>query len=63
MAKKPKPIEQDTVKAWKRIFNDVFDNSPSRKENIEKLLKDASAGKVSAIKKKQDALAKIKRRA
>ena len=43
------------------VISDAFDGTPSRHDNINKVVDDAVRG-VDIVKKKQDELAKIKRR-
>lgn len=42
-----------TAQKWKQIFDDVFDSSDSRKENIDRIVDDAEAGRVSKMMNKQ----------
>ena len=51
-----------TTEKWKQIFNDVFDSSDSRKENIDRIIKDAEAGRVSKLMNKQSTMVGSTRR-
>jgi hypothetical protein len=51
-----------TTEKWKQIFDDVFDSSATRKENVDRIVDDAEAGRVSKMMNKQSTAAGSTRR-